>query len=168
MKLGITSDCIHYKNEEGLVGTENHILLRQLEQLASHFESTTIVCPFTPIDDTKVISWYKQPIQFIEVPNVGGKTLLEKLQIFTVLSKWIKAFRKVNGVSDILYQRFPNNLNIPGFFYFYFKRKKVFATYTGSWLGNEPFTYRLQKWLLKKLFRGPLALFLANAIFRLK
>lgn len=162
MKLGITSDCIHYKNEEGLVGTENHILLRQLEQLASHFESTTIVCPFTPIDDTKVISWYKQPIQFIEVPNVGGKTLLEKLQIFTVLSKWIKAFRKVNGVSDILYQRFPNNLNIPGFFYFYFKRKKVFATYTGSWLGNEPFTYRLQKWLLKKLFRGPVWVYITG------
>lgn len=162
MHLGITSDCIHYKNEEGHVGTENHILLRQLEQLATHFESTTIVCPFIPIDDTKVISWYNQPIQFIEVPNVGGKTVWDKLQIFTVFSKWISAFRKVDKVSDIVYQRFPNNLNIPGFFYFYFKNKKVFATYTGSWQGKETFTYWFQKWLLKKVFRGPVWVYIAG------
>jgi len=51
----------------------------------------------------------------------------------------------------------PNNLNIPGFFYFYFKRAKIFATYTGTWKNyeDEPVTYRFQKWVLKNLFKGP-------------
>ena len=58
MKLGITTDCIHYKSADGRVGTENHILLRQFEQLAAHFSKTTIACAFGVIDDSMVISWY--------------------------------------------------------------------------------------------------------------
>jgi len=79
------------------------------------------------------------------------------LQILLTIPAWIKAFKKAEKQADIIYQRFPNNLNIPGFFYFYLKRSKVFATYTGAWQNypGEPLTYRFQKWLLKSLFRGP-------------
>lgn len=165
MKLGIISDCIHYKNEAGQVGTENHILLRQFEQLAGHFSATTIACPFTPLDGSKVVSWYKKDIHFIELPLVGGDTIKDKLQFFKVLPAWFRSFKKINQLSDIVYQRFPNNLNIPGFLYFLLKRKRVFATYTGTWLAydGEPLTYQLQKWLLKKWFRGPVWVYTATS-----
>ena len=165
MRLGIISDCIHYKNAEGRIGTENHILLRQFEELAGHFSATIIACAFSPIDHTKVISWYSEDIKFLELPEVGGDSLKDKLQIFKAFPKWIKSFKKIDKASDIVYQRFPNNLNLPGFFYFYLRKKKVFATYTGTWpdYKNEPKTYKFQKWVLKNLFRGPVWVY-SNAV----
>ncbi len=158
MRLGIVSDCIHYKTADGRVGTENHILLRQLEALASHFSSVTICCPFDKTDRSKVISFYgNRSITFEPVPLAGGDTLKDKLRIISILPKWLKGFKTVSVKSDIVYQRFPNNLNIPGFLYFYLNHKKVFGTYTGTWknYGGEPATYRLQKWVLKNYFKGP-------------
>lgn len=157
MRLGIISDCVHYKNEKGQVGSENHILLRQFEQLDIFFEETIVACPFATVDNNKVITWYNKDIKFIELKVVGGHSFKDKFQILMAFPTWIRAFRKINRLTDIIYQRFPNNLNIPGFFYFYWKNKKVFGTYTGTWddYENEPNTYRFQKWLLKTLFRGP-------------
>jgi glycosyltransferase involved in cell wall biosynthesis len=164
LRLGITTDCIHYKHADGRVGTENHILLRQFEQLGGHFPKTTIACAFGILDDSKVISWYSKDFNFIELPVVGGMRLVDKVKIFTTIPKWINGFRKINKQSDIVYQRFPNNLNIPGFFYFYFKKKKVFATFTGTWpdYPGEPLTYRFQKWFLRKLFRGPVWVYISQ------
>ena len=158
MKLGILSDCIHYRTADGRVGTENHILLRQLQQLCSHFSATLICCPFAPLDDKKVISTYTSSnISFSPLPVVGGETVKAKLQLAAAIPLWWNAYRKVDKHSDIVYQRFPNNLNIPAFFYFLLKKKKVFATYTGTWKGyeGEAFTYKMQRLMLERWFRGP-------------
>ena len=158
MRLGIISDCVHIQKPDGSVGTETHILLHQLESLADYFDEVTIACPFIAYDQNKVATYYSnKKFSFIQLPDVGGNGMMNKLQLLKTIPKWWRVFKQIDKRSDIVYQRFPNNLNIPSFFYFYFKQKKVFATYTGTWLHykNEPFTYRLQKWLLKKYFRGP-------------
>ncbi len=129
-----------------------------MQALSSHFEKTLICCPFVPYTSDMVISFYSDlNIEFLPLKNVGGNKLIDKFKIIKNIPLWLKAFRKVNDFADIVYQRFPDNLNIPGFFYFFFKRKKVFATYTGTWKNykTEPFTYRFQKWLLSYFFRGP-------------
>ena len=79
------------------------------------------------------------------------------MQLLSTIPTWFKAFKSIDESSDIVYQRFPNNLNIPGFFYFWIKGKKTFATYTGTWsdFKNESITYWFQKWLLIHLFKGP-------------
>ena len=157
-KLAIVSDCVHLTDNNGNVVTENHIFRRQMQMLASHFEETIICCPFGKFSENKVTSIYTNPtIQFIRLPQVGGNTFLDKLKLIKTIPVWIRAFKKINAWSDVVYQRFPNNLNIPGFVYFYLTKTKVFATYTGTWknYSNEPFTYRLQKWFLRKYFRGP-------------
>ncbi|MBC7722669.1 MAG: glycosyltransferase family 4 protein [Pedobacter sp.] len=157
-RLGIVSDCIHFKNADGKIGTENHILLQQLQALATHFSSVVICCPFVAFDDKKVASFYTdERISFISVPNVGGNSITDKLKMLFVIPKWLAAFKKVDALSDVVYQRFPNNLNLPGFFYFHLKRKKVFATFTGTWddYAAEPKSYLFQKKLLRKYFRGP-------------
>ncbi|MCW3110505.1 MAG: glycosyltransferase [Segetibacter sp.] len=158
MKLGIISDCIHYKTPDGKIGTENHILLRQLQALCSFYSETLICCPFEEYDPSKVISIYPgKNIQFTPVPVVGGDTFKAKLKLVTAVSKWWRAYKKIDRFSDVVYQRFPNNLNIPAFFYFRSKGKKVFATYTGTWNAyrSEPATYRFQRWLLNNYFQGP-------------
>ncbi len=157
MRLGIISDCLHFETPTGEVATENHILLKQFEALATHFESVIICCPFISFNERLTYSIYQSSkISFIKVKNVGGNNVLDKVRIIANIPSWINAFKKVNASSDIVYQRFPNNINIPGLLYFYAIKKPVFATYTGSWDSkNEPFTYRLQKKWLKKYFRGP-------------
>lgn len=158
MKLGIISDCIHYKTPDGKIGTENHILLRQLQALCAYYSETLICCPFGKYDSTKVISVYTdERIQFTAVPVVGGNTFKAKVQLMTSMLKWRQAFKTIDSFSDVVYQRFPNNLNIPAFFYFRLKAKQVFATYTGTWNAypSEPVTYRFQRWLLGHYFKGP-------------
>lgn len=161
-KLAIISDCVHYFNEAGLPVTENHIFKRQMEMLAGQFDETLICCPFDRFSQEKVISIYDTPaIQFLPLPNVGGNNFSDKIKILKTIPAWWKSFKKINHFADIVYQRFPNNINIPGFVYFWIKKSKVFATYTGAWTHyrNEPFTYRLQKWFLRNFFRGPVFIY---------
>ncbi|MBS1627309.1 MAG: glycosyltransferase [Bacteroidetes bacterium] len=158
LRLGIISDCIHFQHPNGKFGTETHILLHQIEALAFYFSEVILCCPVVAFDDKKVATFYSaNNIKIIAVPNVGGNAITDKLKLFSTIPKWCKAFKKVNNQTDIVYQRFPNNLNIPGFFYFKLKGKKTFATYTGTWkpYKSEPITYSFQRWLLKHFFRGP-------------
>lgn len=158
MKLGIISDCTHYRMPDGSVATENHILLRQFLALASYFSKTVISCPFAEYNSTKVLSVYPGgSITFYELPMVGGDTLQAKAKLLSAIPAWYRAFKFIDKNSDIVYQRFPNNLNIPGFFYFLLRQKKTFATYTGTWGSHvgEPATYRFQRWLLSRFFKGP-------------
>ncbi len=158
MRLGIISDCVHYKMPDGRIATENHILLRQLQALCAYFPETLIACPFGEYSSLKVLSFYTiETIRFYPLPIVGGASIKAKLQLLSTIPTWFKAFKSIDESSDIVYQRFPNNLNIPGFFYFWIKGKKTFATYTGTWADfkNESITYWFQKWLLIHLFKGP-------------
>ncbi len=157
MTLGIISDCIHTKNQQGFAASKVHIFVRQMEALSVHFDKVIICCPFVLYQGEAITAYTNTNISFIELPNVGGSGFKAKWKLLTIIPTWLKAFSQLNKTTDIVYQRFPNNLNIPGFFYFWLKKKKVFATYTGTWEKNntEPFTYTFQKWLLKKLFRGP-------------
>jgi glycosyltransferase involved in cell wall biosynthesis len=167
MRLGIVSDCIHFIHPDGRTGTEVHILLQQFESLAIYFDSVVICCPFVDYDEKKVATYYAdKKISFIPVPNAGGDGIKDKLKLIKTIPAWRKAFKQLDKKCGIVYQRFPNNLNIPGFFYFHSKHKKVFATYTGTWsdYSGEPKTYRFQKWLLKKYFRGPVWAYLKNEL----
>ena len=160
--LAIISDCVHVFDKDGTPSTENHIFCRQMQELASRFERTVIVCPFVPMKEHFVISIYTLPtIRFIPLENVGGSTVKAKLGIAKMIPAWMKAFIKANKQSDVVYLRMPNNLSIPAFFYFKAKRKKWFATYTGTWANykGEPATYRFQKWLLKNFFGGPVSVY---------
>ncbi len=174
MRLAIFSDCDHTKSPEGEIGSDVHILVRQMEALAAYFSEVHIFCPFIPYSKEIPITTYKNKnIHFLPLTSVGGNTLADKIKIIKQIPIWFKAYKKANSLSDIVYQRFPNNLNIPGFFYFFIIRKKVFATYTGTWDENQgqSFSYILQKWLLKHFYRGPIGVysisnFLPSKIFK--
>lgn len=158
LRLGITSDCVHFMTPGGKMGTDTHIFCRQINALAAYFKQVVICCPVVPFPGDTSYSEYSQAnIEFIATPKVGGDRLKDKLVLLQTIPKWIRCFKELDNRSDLVYQRFPNNLNIPGFFYFYFRRKKVFATFTGSW-DKDPgasFSTRFQRFLLNHFFRGP-------------
>lgn len=157
-KLGIISDCIHFDTPSGGVATEIHILLYQLEALSAYFSEVVIACPFTTYHPAKVYTSYtRKHIRFIPLPVAGGDSLKYKWKLLSVIPKWIKAYRQLNRSTDIIYMRLPDNVSLPAFFYFLFRKKKTFITYTGTWADykEEALTWRLEKWLLKNVFKGP-------------
>lgn len=165
MRVGLISDCVHVQLPDGSVATQNHIYLRQMQALAQKFDVFIICCPFVAYNNNMVLTTYNSAkIRFIPLPNVGGNTLKDKLKLLLTIPLWLSKFIILNKQTDIIYQRFPNNLNIPGFFFFWLIRKKVFATYTGTWAnaGKQALTYRFQKWLLRSLFRGPVFVYSNN------
>jgi len=162
MRLAIYSDCVHVKTNDGRIGSDVHIFVRQIETLSTYFSEVHIFCPFIAYQSNQSLTTYQQKhISFYPLKYLGGNNLIDKLKIFLYIPTWFKAYSKGNKLSDIVYQRFPNNLNIPGFFYFYFKKKPVFATYTGTWDNHVGLSqsYIFQKYLLKKFFRGPVGVY---------
>ncbi len=161
--LAIFSDCLHMYNQKGEVVTENHIFCRQIQALASLFTNTVICCPFVPYGNDKIVTAYTNTnISFVALKNAGGNSYKDKLGLVANIPNWLKGFKRAGKGADIVYLRFPNNLNIIGFLYFYIKGAKMFATYTGTWANykGEPLTYRLQKWLIKHLLKGPAWLYI--------
>ena len=174
MRLAIISDCVHVFTPQGNAGSDVHIFVRQMEALSIYFSEVHICCPFISYNNSVPITNYSSTkISFIPLQNVGGNGFAEKMKLIFQIPNWFKAYKKVNLISDIVYQRYPNNINIPGFFYFFFINKKVFATYTGTWgkNNNESITYTFQKWVLKHFFKGPVGVYttsfnLPNHIFK--
>jgi glycosyltransferase involved in cell wall biosynthesis len=165
MRLAIFSDCVHVSTLEGKVGSDVHIFVRQIEALSLYFSEILLCCPFVQYDSNIPITTYQNSgISFMPLEKVGGATIASKLKLIKQLPVWFKAYKKADALSDIVYQRFPNNINLPGFFYFYFINKKVFATYTGTWEKNneESITYTFQKWLLRNWFKGPVGVYSNN------
>jgi glycosyltransferase involved in cell wall biosynthesis len=159
MRLGIISDCVHVRDNAGRIGSINHVYVMQMNALASHFSETIFCTPVIEADaDTPPLSYYTQPgISFQPLPQAGGKTWRDKWHLIGMIPRWFRSFSELGKKVDIIYQRFPNNLNLPGFFYVYFNRIPAFATYTGTWLGykGESITYSIQRWLLMKVYPGP-------------
>jgi len=123
-KLAIITDCIHMYDKDGNVVTENHIFRKQIQAIAAMFSETLICCPFDTFSNNKVASVYRQNnIRFVSLPNVGGSSIKDKLKLISTISVWLRAFKKADKFADIVYQRFPNNVNIPGGFYFFIKEK---------------------------------------------
>ncbi|MCZ2222885.1 MAG: hypothetical protein LC122_04565 [Chitinophagales bacterium] len=117
MRLAIYSDCVHVKTNSGKVGTDVHIFVRQMEMLSKYFSEVHIFCPFTNYKENDIVTTYTQKhIYFHSLKKLGGNSLKDKLKIFFYLTSWFKAYKQGNKLSDIIYQRFPNNIYIPGFF----------------------------------------------------
>lgn len=166
--LAIISDCIHVIDGAGKPATRNHIFREQMESIAAHFKATVICCPFVEGNPNDVVTAYtNNTIKFVKLKRAGGNKLKDKLRLITLIPHWIRNFQKIR-MADVIYQRFPNNLNIPGFFFFHFTNKQKFATYTGTWnhYTGEPLSYRFQKWLLKHYFDGPVFIYATGSSSR--
>jgi glycosyltransferase involved in cell wall biosynthesis len=62
---------------------------------------------------------------------------------------------------DAVHIRCPNNISILGLLALARSTRLRQAVYTGNWQGyeKEPLTYRLQRWVLKRYFHGPVAVY---------
>ena len=158
--LCVVTDCIHFSSN-GRIGSNNTILIRQLDELFKYFNKITICCPFSNDDINNDIQFYeKTNIKFFFLKKLGGNSIQNKIELLLNIPKIIYQIHNASIDADFIYQRFPNNINLPGFFYTLFSNKKLFASYLGEWDGNKgSITYLIQKYLLRYFYKGPVFIY---------
>jgi glycosyltransferase involved in cell wall biosynthesis len=159
MVLGIISDCIHNRRRDGVMGSQVHVFVNQMDHLSAHFDKVYMCVPVIEREelDLKISVYTNKDVEFLPIPLAGGNSIISKLKIVFVLPVWIYKIIQVCSKSDVVYLRSPNNISFPGFIISSLFRKKRFSTFTGTWSGyeTEPYTYSLQRKYLSKYFEGP-------------
>ena len=161
MKLGIITDSHHSLDENGSLYNHNPILAKQFQCWMNLFEKVIICAPLIDGSPPEFASAYVGAVQLIPIRLAGGKTLTAKLRLMSALPGWLKAIHRLLDDVDAVHVRCPNNISIPALFALMGSNVYKQALYTGTWMGYpaEPLTFALQRFLLRRFFRGPVAVY---------
>lgn len=129
---------------------------KEMQLWAKHADSIQFCCPIWQEDKKLLIA----PISFqieptIELKEFDITSLTHKLTAFPVVfAAVIKIFKAMKG-ADHIHLRCPGNMALlASFVQILFPNKKKTAKYAGNWDPNsqQPWSYRLQKWILSNTF----------------
>lgn len=153
MNLLIISHTPHYTRNNQFVGWGPTI--REIDYLATLFERVVHLAPLhEELAPASMLPYQHTNITFTPVKPAGGERLVEKLGILWRIPHWLRAIRKAMLNADVIHIRCPAGISLVGLLAarYWSKGKPVWAKYAGNWQpeGNEPSTYRLQRWLLMK------------------
>ena len=161
MRLGIISDADHYFDAKGKLYTLTP-LARQFEQWAGLFSEVIVCAPLLVGPPSNTASPYLATnINLLPIVDAGGNTIRAKMNLVLALREWWVAVNELLKRVDAVHIRCPNNISILGLLALARSSRLRQAVYTGNWRGyqNEPLTYRLQRLILKRYFRGPVAVY---------
>lgn len=161
MRLGIISDAHHFYNDQGDLCVLTPVA-RQFEQWAFLFDKVIVCAPLVTGTIPKTHSPYRaKNIELLPVSPAGGRTLQAKLRLLQIIPNWYSAIQRLLTQVDAVHIRCPNNISIPGLLMLLRSSNYRQAVYTGTWPGypGEPRTYRWQRWMLRKYFNGPVAVY---------
>lgn len=154
MKFCIITHVAHTKLEEQYYGYAPYI--REMNVWLHYVDEVCIVAPLEKREKTAIDLVYDSDhIIFKRVPdfNITGigamlKTLLSLPLLFYVVFKAMQQ-------SDHIHLRCPGNMGLIGcIVQVFFPKKKKTAKYAGNWdlKAAQPWSYRLQKWILNNTF----------------
>jgi len=154
MKFLVISHVEHKKVENRYCGYAPYI--REMNLWLKHIDEVTIVAPFQRGDSTAIDIFYEyKKINFKQVPSFNfislKNCLLSLFKMPVVLLKIFLAMRN----TDHIHLRCPGNVGLIGcFVQILFPYKPKTAKYAGNWdpKSRQPWSYRLQKWILNNTF----------------
>ena len=129
---------------------------KEMQLWAKHADTIQFCCPIWQEDRKLLIA----PISFQTEPTIELKefditSLTNTLRAFPVVFvAMIKIFKAMKG-ADHIHLRCPGNMALlASFVQILFPNKKKTAKYAGNWDPNsqQPWSYRLQKWILSNTF----------------
>ncbi|WP_313113708.1 glycosyltransferase [Aequorivita sediminis] len=155
MKLAIISHTEHYKHSDGtIVGWGPTI--SEINHLAQDFDEIYHLAFLHPeMPPHSSLPYTSSKIKFIPMKPVGGKGIGEKLKIIANVPSVINSVNKVLHQVDVFQLRTPTGIGVFLIPYLsLFSKKKGWYKYAGNWnQKNPPFSYALQRWMLKKQHR---------------
>jgi glycosyltransferase involved in cell wall biosynthesis len=152
--LGILADTSHFRS-----GDDLYVLTRvaaQLDRLGSFFDEAIACAPLEAGSPPSNFEPYlRNRVRIRPLRAAGGASVLDKVRLAARAVAWVRPLRQTVRDSDFLHLRCPCNvalvalLAVPS-------STPWYAMYAGSWVGyeGEPWSYRLQRWLLRRRRNG--------------
>jgi phosphatidylinositol alpha-1,6-mannosyltransferase len=156
--LAVISDTPYYLDGGAEVGWGPNV--RELDQLASLFDEVRHVAPLydEPAPASALPSRRGDRVRLHAVVPAGGPTLVAKLRVLARYPAWTRAIRREVAGADLVHVRCPSNISLLALGLFTPRRRRppLWLKYGGNWRpsGPEPWTYRLQRRLLRRGVRG--------------
>lgn len=154
MKFAIITHVIHGKVSGNYFGYEPYV--REMNLWIKNVSEVIIVAPLHPISKSPVQEFYHhEKVTFIPVSNFDISSFKNILHSLWVMPKIIWRIYQTMKRADHIHLRCPGNIGLLGcLVQVCFPSKPKTAKYAGNWdlKAKQPFTYRLQKWLLRNTF----------------
>jgi glycosyltransferase involved in cell wall biosynthesis len=150
MKFAIITHVIHGKVSDNYFGYEPYV--REMNLWIKNVSEVFIVAPLHTSPKTPIQEFYQHDkITFVSVKNFDITNLKRAIVSIIVIPKIVWKIYKTMKQADHIHLRCPGNIGLLGcFVQILFPSKPKTAKYAGNWDPNskQPFTYRLQKWIL--------------------
>ncbi|GEC77376.1 glycosyltransferase family 4 protein [Flavobacterium aquatile] len=154
MTFCIITHVLHTKSNGDYFGYAPYI--DEMNIWLKYVDKVVIVAPLKNFENTAIHQKYKhQNIEFIVVPDFSLTSFGAICKTILNLPKILFLIFKAMNKSDHLHLRCPGNMGLLGsLVQILFPKKKKTAKYAGNWdaKSKQPFTYRLQKYILSSTF----------------
>jgi glycosyltransferase involved in cell wall biosynthesis len=155
MTFLIISHAVHYQKNNQCFAYAPYV--REMNLWLKYIDEVIIVAPLDHqnFDENININYKHNNIKILPVPKFSLLGLKETLlTIIKLPVLFYTVFRAVR-ISDHIHLRCPGNMGLIGsIVQIFFPSKPKTAKYAGNWdpKSNQPWTYRLQKWILNNTF----------------
>lgn len=116
----------------------------------------TIVAPCSKAEPTAIDKAYEHPeVKFTAVPAINLLSILSVFKVMVMLPLLLWRIAKSMNQADHIHLRCPGNMGLLGsIVQIAFPSKPKTAKYAGNWdpMAKQPWSYRLQKWILSNTF----------------
>ena len=154
MKFAIITHAAHKIKENNIYSYEPYV--REMNLWTSHATEIGIVAPMGEGEITSIETSYNHKnIQIIPIATFDVITVKGGLKTVFILPKTAYDIYKTMLWADHIHLRCPGNIGLLGcFVQILFPNKPKTAKYAGNWdpKATQPWSYRLQKWLLSNTF----------------
>ena len=154
MNFLIISHTSHYKIDNLLYAYAAYV--REMNIWLKYVDDVRIIAPVSKNFDKNInLAYQRQDIAISEVPAFSLIGFREQLSTLLKLPKTLKTIYSAMQKADHIHLRCPGNMGLLGcIVQILFPKKAKTAKYAGNWdpKAKQPWTYNLQKWILKNTF----------------
>ncbi|MBF7090606.1 glycosyltransferase [Flavobacterium sp. ALJ2] len=154
MKLVIITHVVHRQNKDQYFGYAPYV--REMNIWLKHVDEVIVVGPFLKQEPTIIDFVYKHDkIDFRKVSNINFTSFKDSLISFFKLPVLFWQIFLAMKDADHIHLRCPGNIGLLGcFVQIFFPNKQKTAKYAGNWdpVSVQPWTYKLQKYILNNTF----------------
>ena len=154
MKFAIITHVQHIQKDSNYFGYAPYI--REMNIWIKYVDEVVIVAPIVNLDTNPIHDSYKHSkIDFKQVEEFDITSLKNIVKTILTLPKIIATTYKAMAYADHIHLRCPGNMGLIGsIVQILFPKKPKTAKYAGNWDPNakQPFTYKLQRWILSNTF----------------
>lgn len=129
-------------------------VVKELDYLLKEYKFITWIGFDNPkeIENKSFLKVNQEKIKLIRLKKVGGKLLSSKMMILLAYPKMIMIIYKEIKKHKYIHTRAPSNPAVIAMFLsIFFRKKKFWHKYAGSWVDKAPFFYSLQRRILQRI-----------------